>query len=76
MSNPRANMWNWNLSVFEDFTEYHYRVICYSDDTERRYYLQRSDSSAAYSLKFVTPTSRLAAMRIRYGSEMAENPSL
>lgn len=69
-----ANSVELDLSVFEDFTEYHYRVICYSDDTENGDTIYSgSDSSAAYSL-IVTPTSRLAAMRIRYGSEMAEIP--
>lgn len=63
-----------NLSVFEDFSEYHYRVVCYSDNAAQGSTIYSgSDSSAAYSL-VVVPENRLAAVKIQYGDGMVEVP--
>ena len=63
-----------DVSVFEDFSEYHYRVVCYSDDAaEGSTIYSGSDSSAAYSL-VVVPENRLAAVKIQYGDGMVEVP--
>lgn len=59
---------------FEDFTEYHYRVVCYSDDAASGTTIYSgSDSSAAYSL-IVVPENRLATAKFRYGEGMLEVP--
>ena len=63
-----------DLSVFEDFSEYHYRVVCYSDNAAQGSTIYSgSDSSAAYSL-VVVPENRLAAVKIQYGDGMLEVP--
>ena len=63
-----------DLSAFEDFSEYHYRVICYSDNAAQGSTIYSgSDSSAAYSL-VVVPENRLAAVKIQYGDGMVEIP--
>ncbi len=63
-----------DLSVFEDFSEYHYRVVCYSDNAAQGSTIYSgSDSSAAYSL-VVVPENRLAAVKIQYGDGMVEVP--
>ena len=63
-----------DVSAFEDFSEYHYRVVCYSDNAAQGSTIYSgSDSSAAYSL-VVVPENRLAAVKIQYGDGMVEVP--
>ena len=69
-----ANSAELDLSGFENFVEYHYRVVCYSEDAaEGTAIYSGSDSSPAYSL-IVTPANRVAAMRVPCENEMVEVP--
>ncbi len=63
-----------NPERFVDFEEYHYRVVCYSNDAANGTTIYSgSDSSAAYSL-VVVPANRLATAKFRYGDGMVEVP--
>lgn len=63
-----------DLSAFDDFSEYHYRVVCYAEDAASGTTIYSgSDSSAAYSL-VVVPEKKLAAAKVRYGDGMEEVP--
>ena len=63
-----------DLSVFEDFREYHYRIICYSDDAQSGDSVYSgSDISPAYSI-VVCPAAVVGALRVKYGEGMLEVP--
>lgn len=63
-----------NLSVFEDFGLYHYRVVSYaSNATSGTSTYNGSDFSAAYAI-MVVPANQVATMKIKYGSGMEEVP--
>ena len=63
-----------DLSAFEDFQEYHYRIVCYSDNAQSGdTTYSGSDISPAYSI-VVCPAAVVRAMRIRYGEGMLEVP--
>lgn len=63
-----------DLSQFTDFIEYHYRVVTYADNvTSGSSMYSGSDTSLAYSI-LVVPASRVASMKIRYGTGMEEVP--
>lgn len=63
-----------DLSRFTDFIEYHYRVVTYADNvTSGSSMYSGSDTSAAYSI-VVVPATRVASMKIRYGTGMEEVP--
>jgi len=65
---------NLDAAQFEDFQEYHYRVVCYAGEAEDGAAIyDGNDSSAAYSL-IVVPANRAAAMRISHGDKMVEVP--
>lgn len=69
-----ANSAEVDLDALEDFAEYHYRVVCYSEAAAEGDALYSGhDASAAYSL-VVVPAQRLATARARYGGEMLEVP--
>lgn len=63
-----------DLSVFEDFKLYHYRVVCYaSNATSGTSTYNGSDFSAAYAL-MVVPANQVATMKIKYGDDMICEP--
>lgn len=63
-----------DLDTFEDFQEYHYRVICYSDSAQSGdSFYSGSDASPAYSL-VVCPAEAVHIMRVKYGDGMVEVP--
>lgn len=63
-----------DLSRFTDFIEYHYRVVTYADNvTSGSSMYSGSDTSAAYSI-VVVPATRVASMKVRYGTGMEEVP--
>lgn len=63
-----------DLSVFEDFKLYHYRVVCYaSNTTSGTSTYNGSDFSAAYALMVVL-ANQVATMKIKYGDGMEEVP--
>ena len=63
-----------DLSKFVDFEEYHYRVVCYSNNaTSGTTIYDGNDTSAAYSI-IVVPANKVATMKTKYGSGMIEVP--
>lgn len=63
-----------DLSAFEDFQEYHYRIVCYSDNAQSgNTTYSGSDTSPAYSL-VVCPAAAVRSLRLRYGDGMLEVP--
>ena len=63
-----------DISGFQDFGLYHYRVVCYADNaTSGTSTYNGSDFSAAYAIMIV-PANQVATMKIKYGSGMEEVP--
>lgn len=63
-----------NISNFNDFIEYHYRVISYAENkTSGSSVYNGSDTSAAYALMIV-PDVQLGTLKVKYGDGMVEVP--
>lgn len=63
-----------NISNFDDFIEYHYRVISYAENkTSGSSVYNGSDTSAAYALMIV-PDVQLGTLKVKYGDGMVEVP--
>lgn len=63
-----------NLEHFENFLEYHYRVVCYSENTEVNATIyDGNDTSAAYAI-VVVPANQVGQLRVQYGDGMVEVP--
>lgn len=63
-----------NVSNFDDFMEYHYRVISYAENKSSGSSVYNgSDTSAAYALMIV-PDVQLGTLRVKYGDGMVEVP--
>lgn len=65
---------NLDISGFQDFDVYHYRVVCYATNAASGTSTYNgSDFSAAYAIMIV-PASQVATMKVKYGSGMEEVP--
>ena len=63
-----------NISNFDDFMEYHYRVISYAENKSSGSSVYNgSDTSAAYALMIV-PDVQLGTLKVKYGDGMVEVP--
>lgn len=63
-----------NISNFDDFIEYHYRVISYAENKSSGLSIYNgSDTSAAYALMIV-PDVQLGTLKVKYGDGMVEVP--
>lgn len=63
-----------NISNFDDFIEYHYRVISYAENKSSGSSVYNgSDTSAAYALMIV-PDVQLGTLNVKYGDGMVEVP--
>ena len=63
-----------NISNFDDFIEYHYRVISYAENKSSGSSVYNgSDTSAAYALMIV-PDIQLGTLKVKYGDGMVEVP--
>lgn len=63
-----------NISNFDDFIEYHYRVISYAENKSSGSSVYNgSDTSAAYALMIV-PDVQLGTLKVKYGDGMVEVP--